>query len=223
VPDAGAAVALADHGGSTVTESSSAATFRKLAAMVFTCAVPRFDLVTRRRVLGFAGLSATAAALAPALAACSSPPPSKTVDQAVRADPTLGPLYTETVNLISAYDQAIGTNPELAPALGQLREEHRQHAIALAGLMGAVHPAISAGPVTVGPSTGPSAVATRPPAAPGSSPSAGTVTADLATVEKTAQSNAVTACLAATGERIAVLASIAASRSTHVAALAALR
>ena len=124
--------------------------------MVFTCAVPPFDLVTRRRVFGIAGLSATAVALAPALAGCSSPPP-KTVDQTVGEDSVLGPLYTETTDLISAYDQAITSTPQFSAALGQLRDEHRQHAVALAGLMGALNPSIPVGTVTVGPSVGASA------------------------------------------------------------------
>jgi hypothetical protein len=191
--------------------------------MVFTCAVPHFDLVTRRRLFGIAGLSATALALAPALAGCSSPAPPKTVDQTVGEDSVLGPLYTETMDLISAYDQAITSTPQFSAAFGQLRDEHRQHAVALAGLMGALNPSIPVGAVTVGPSVGASAALTHPPAKPGASPSAGTATARLIEAEKTGQVNAARACLSATGDRVAVLASIAACRSTHVAALGAMR
>jgi hypothetical protein len=211
---------LVDRVDSMITGTRPGRTFRKLARIVFTCAVPRFDQVTRRHVLGAAGLTAAAAAAAPALAGCSSPPPPKTVDQTVAQDATIGPLYTETTALITAYDQAITDNPALAAALGQLREEHRQHAIALAGLMGAMNPSITPGATTAGPSM---VASGAPPAPPPPNPSASAIAGSLSTAEKTAQGNAASACLAATGDRVVVLASIAACRSTHVAALAALR
>ena len=59
------------------------------------------------------------------------------------------------------YDQAIATSGPLTGVLGPLREETRQHAIALAALMSAVAPAISAGPSPSGvPMPPPSGAAT---------------------------------------------------------------
>ncbi len=256
-------------------------TFRKLASIVFTCAVlhnvttprpgterrtsgriPPHPIVgsdpvprslSRRRLLGTASAGAAAITLSPMLSGCTSAPP-KTVDQLVGTDP-LGPLYTETVNLIGVYDQALAARTDLAAVLGQLREENRRHAIALAGLMGALNPPIPAGSITGGSSTGSSGAASTPeinqsptngsevpgsagpasagPTSPGaastgpSSPAAASTgppsIATLSNAEKTAQANAAAACLAATGSRVPVLASIAACRSTHVAALGALR
>ncbi len=145
----------------------------------------------------------------------------KSTQQLVDADP-LGPLYTETTALVDAYDRAMAATPELVPLAGQLRDECRQHATALAALIGIAAPAIPPGPDPSG-STRPSPPATPSPPAPSpsASPADPTVAAraQLSTAEKTAQQNAVNACVAAPADRVAVLASIAACRATHVAAL----
>jgi hypothetical protein len=196
-------------------------------SMVFTCAVPETRvntiegrLLTRRSALlgglGILGLGTTALAIA----ACQGQPQAKTVEQAVGSDP-LGPLYTETVTLIAAYDRAIADSPDLAAALGRLRDEHRQHARAIAGLMGTVNPVISPAPNASGASISPSEAATMPPSVPPSSQSPSL--ASLVTAEKTAQVNAANACKAASEARVATLAAISACRATHVAALGALR
>lgn len=203
--------------------------------MVFTCAVPEKHsetrtnprgsstplarVLTRRTTLvglGAAGLGAVAVTLG----ACSSGKPGKTIDQAIGTDP-IGALYSETINLIAAYDQAIAAAGDLAPALGQLRDEQRQHALAIAGLMGTVKPSISAAPNASGASISPSEAATAK--AGKSSPAPGSPVASLSDAEKAAARNAANACTSAPADRVATLAAIAACRSTHVAALGAMR
>ena len=69
----------------------------------------------------------------------------------------------------------------------------------------------------------PTPASPRPPDRPAvgiGSPPAASTRAALIAAEKTAQANATTACLTAPADRVAVLASIAACRATHVAALA---
>lgn len=200
--------------------------------MVFTCRVRIHrpaPVLTRRTAL--AGLGAVGAAVA--LAGCTHHQTASTA-HLVGSDP-LGPLYTETTALVDTYDRIMAATPELVPRVGQLREECRQHATALAALIGMAAPAISPGPDptgTVAPSPSTSA-GTPPPASPSPpppspaplSPSASPVDptaaarAELSAAEKSAQLNAATACLAAPAARVAVLASIAACRATHVAAL----
>jgi hypothetical protein len=191
-------------------------------------ASPGAPRLTRRGAL--AGFGAMGAALA--LAGCTAKQ-IRSTPQIIAADP-IGPLYTDTQTLLSSYDEALATSPELAPLLGALREETRQHLVALASLIGLAAPAVSPGPDTSGSTTAPPAnptpVASNGPSpAPGSIPSttaAATPTgptagsrATLADAEQKAQDNAVAACLTAPAGRVAVLASIAACRATHVAVL----
>ena len=179
-----------------------------------------------------AAFGASAAALT--LSACGpdTATPSDPTSHAVATD-ALGPLYSETLGLISTFDAALVAHPELAGLLGPLREDHRQHAVALASLLRIPAPALSAVP-SAGPSTGPNTPAAPSSAssspAPGSSSAkasgasgasaaARTALAPLAAVEKTAHTNAVTACLSAPADRAAILASIAACRATHLVVL----
>ncbi|HEY9482099.1 MAG TPA: hypothetical protein VIR00_04000, partial [Micromonosporaceae bacterium] len=116
--------------------------------------------LTRRTAL--AGLAATAAALA--VAGCT---PKQTTSAAeLIAGDALGPSYTETSQLIAAYDRALASAPALVELLGPLREEHRQHLIALASLIGLAMPAVSPGPHPNG--------IPLPPPHPTASPSAAT-------------------------------------------------
>jgi hypothetical protein len=168
--------------------------------------------LSRRSALAGVGIAALA------LAGCGAGAPvAKPSAATVSSDP-LGPLYTETIGLISTYDRSIAANPALATLAQPLREEHRRHAIALAALMGIAAPQISAGPGAPGrpmpPTTAPS-----PTAAASAGPDTAADRALLAGVETTAQANAVSACLSAPTSRAAVLASIAACRATHVAVL----
>jgi hypothetical protein len=221
--------------------------------------------LTRRTAL--AGLAAAAAAIA--VAGCT---PKQTTSAAeLIAGDALGPIYTETTRLIAQYDRALTAAPALVALLGPLREEHRQHLIALASLIGLATPAVSPGPNPTGvplppphpsatgstattPATTPSsgavtsstapagatgatgatgAAATPPPT--GSATGSGTpaasllpsapalspvdVKAQLSAAEKTAQTNAVAACIAVAADRVPIIAAIAACRATHVAAL----
>lgn len=175
----------------------------------------RRPALTRRQTL--AGFGAIGLGAAAALTGCTSEAKAPTAAAAAASDP-LGPLYTETLSLINAYDQAINADPEAGAVLEQLRDEHRQHAIALAGLMGAADPAISSGPYASGASAGASTGPSTP--APGVSPA---TLKELTAAEKTAQLNAAAAVKAAPSAKVATLAAIAACRSTHVAALAAMR
>lgn len=183
-----------------------------MASMVLTCPVPRTHRLTRRATLAGLGLGTLALATGCTLRKTAS------AADVVRADP-LGPLYTETTVLISTYDTAIADRPELIETIGQLRDEHRQHLIALASLIGIAAPTITPGPFASGTSASPSAPPSPAPTRSADDPVV--VTRDsLREAEKIAQLNAVSACLDAPTARIAVLASIAACRATHVAALA---
>jgi hypothetical protein len=186
------------------------------AKMVLDCSVfpdqPRLRGLTRRAALFGAG----AAGLA--LAGCTSAPSRALPTVAtVNSDP-LGSLYTETLALITLYDQTTATAPLLGTLTGPLREEHRQHAIALASLMGIAAPAISAGPAAAGRSAQPTPVPV-PAATVSADPGTAAARTILTSAETTAEDNAVTACLAAPSARSAILASIAASRASHVDAL----
>ncbi|HZD98415.1 MAG TPA: twin-arginine translocation signal domain-containing protein [Micromonosporaceae bacterium] len=96
--------------------------------------------MTRRSAL--AGLAAAGAALA--LAGCT-PKQTTSAAQLIAGD-GLGPLYTEASRLVAQYDRALSDAPALVELFGPLREEHRQHLIALASLIGLAMPAISPGP-----------------------------------------------------------------------------
>jgi hypothetical protein len=244
--------------------------------------------LTRRAAL--AGLAATGAALA--IAGCTPKQPTSAA-QLIAGD-AFGPVYTETEQLIRQYDAALTSAPALVALLGPLREEHRQHLIALASLIGLAMPAVSTGPNPSGvplppphPTAGGSSAATPPtsptpgadvpatptgasgatgiagipgtaatagtggaagsappasgsgiPSSPGGpspgsasvsgpgSPSSGSpaptpavIKARLSTAEKTAQTNAVAACIAVAADRVPIIAAIAACRATHIAAL----
>jgi hypothetical protein len=168
-------------------------------------------------------------AIALAVAGCKSGPVLAKPSAATLAKDALGPVYTETLALMASYDTAIANNPALAGLLGPLREDHRQHAVALAALMSIAAPAVSPGPNAAGtpmpalPSPAPTVVPSSPPPPPSPAPAnvAGTAPAraQLSAAEKTAIATATDACLTAPADRVAVLASIVASRATHVAAL----
>ena len=125
--------------------------------------------LTRRTAL--AGLAATGAALA--VAGCT--PKQTTPAAELIAGDALGPTYTETSQLIAAYDRALASAPALAELLGPLREEHRQHLIALASLIGLAMPAVSPGPHPSGISLPPPhpAASASPPSSTGSATSPG--------------------------------------------------
>jgi len=179
--------------------------------------------LSRRRALAALGAGGTALVLAACTRKVATPP----IDPMTKDN--LAALYAETIALIATYDQALAASPTLARLLGPMRDDHRQHAVAIAALVGSPDPKI---PVGVNPSgiplggpPPPSSASPTPPL-----PSSTVAPADPATsratvtaAEKTAQLNSVKACNEADTARVAVLASIAASRAEHVAALAAVR
>ncbi len=115
----------------------------------------------------------------------------------------LQPMLTGTLALVSQYDTTIAGQPGLAGQLAPLRAEHWTHVTALLTAMGR--------PV---PSDAPSPVASGPPAA---SPAEALVA--LRTAEHSAQTAAVSACVAAPARYAELLGSIAACRATHLEVL----
>jgi hypothetical protein len=178
--------------------------------------------LSRRRALAVLGAGGSALVVA----ACTGKAAPAPIDPMTKDN--LAALYTETIALIATYDLALAASPTLARILGPMREDHRQHAVAIASLVGSPDPRIPAG---INPSGIPLG-GTPPPADPSAPPTPSstvapvdpaTSRATIVTAEKTAQLNSVKACNEADAARVAVLASIAASRATHVAALAAVR
>jgi hypothetical protein len=96
---------------------------------------------TRRTAL----VSLASVGLALATAGCTKPQPRMSATAMIAGD-ALGPIYAETSTLIGAYDRAIAAVPSLTDLLGPLREEHRQHLIALASMIGLASPSIAPGP-----------------------------------------------------------------------------
>jgi hypothetical protein len=197
----------------------TALVFSQFADMVLDCAVLPDKTLTRRAAL--------TGAVALALAGCTSTPArARPTGVTVSSDP-LGPLYSETLALITLYDQTTVANPALGMLTGPLREDHRQHAIALAAQMSIVAPAVSASPGNIGRpttapapsgggSTGTGSTGTGSTDTASPDPNVAAARMTLSDAETTAQANAVAACLAAPAARSAVLASIAACRATHV-------
>jgi hypothetical protein len=150
---------------------------------------------SRRAVLG--GLAGTVAGAA--LAGCwpnsdkPKPPP---------APHPLTPALGGTQALVEKYQATIAGYPDLAERLQPLLADHRAHLDALRKAMGL--PAPSASPSTV--------------AASGAADQDGAVTA-LKAAEQSGQTEAVTACLAASAQYAPLLGSIAACRATHVEVL----
>ena len=191
--------------------------FSQCANLVLYCPVLPDPPEASIRPRGVTRRAALAAAATLALAGCTSTPARAQPTGVTVSSDALGPLYTETLALISLYDQNIAAYPALAALIGPLREDHRQHAIAIASLMRIVAPAVSIGPDAGGLPMPPvtASPATAAPIAADSAPARATLSA----AEATAKASAVAACLSAPADRSAVLASIAACRATHVAVL----
>jgi hypothetical protein len=155
---------------------------------------------TPRRALLITGVLGSAATLA----GCWKPGGSRPAPAATsRAHPLAGVL-AGTLALVSRYDAAIAGQPGLAARLAPLRAEHWTHVTALAAAMGRTAPSDAASPAA---STG----------EPGD---ADATVAALRAAEKSAQANAVAACLTASARDAELLGSIAACRATHVEVLA---
>jgi len=129
-----------------------------------------------------------------------------------KATPPTGPhplaaITAGTVALVGSYQAAVAGQPALAYKIQPILDDHLADLAALRGAMGQSSPSAGA-------------------ASGASSPSVGTQTspadalAALRTFERSAQAEAVTACLAASAQYAALLGSIAACRATHVEVLA---
>lgn len=107
-------------------------------------------------------------------------------------------------DLLAAYDATIAAHPDLADRLGPMREDHARHVEALAGLLSA--------------STSPSASATSVPPPEVPAERAGALAA-LRSAEQNAAAARTDSCVAASGDRAALLGSVAACESSHAAVL----
>jgi hypothetical protein len=180
--------------------------YHRLARMVFTVPVRMGDQRggppgrSRRAVLG--GLAGTAAGIA--LAGCW-PKSNKPA-----AHPTPHPLTAAVAGtqvLVDRYQATIAGYPDLTDQLQPLLTDHRAHLDALRRAMGL--PAASGSP-TAAASAG---------ASPSVAPDQDAALAALKEAEKAAQTEAVTACLAAAASYAPLLGSIAACRATHLEVL----
>lgn len=148
---------------------------------------------SRRTVLRAGGLTALAAT---PLAGCGL------FDQGPAGGPDpLAPLATAAQELALRYEAAIAADADLADRLTPVAQAHRTHAAELARLARVNLPA-------------PSGSAPAPPQG-----DVKAVLADLRAAEQAGRKAAAQACLAAPGDRAALLGSIAAARTTHLEVL----
>ena len=153
-----------------------------------------------RRALLITGLAGGAAALG----GCQWPGQHR--EQAGTQGPA-HPLTTQlaaALALVSTYDRTIARQSGLATRLAPLRAEHWTHVTAISSAMG--EPAPSAAP-------SPDPNAAEVPA------DADAALAGLRDAEKSAQSDAAAACIAAPATYTELLGSIAACRATHIEVL----
>ena len=158
-------------------------------------------LLTRRDVLAAAGLGLTAA--------CTSgahPTPTPVVDP--DDAPQTAALAREAA-LLAAYDDVLTTTPSLAARLSPVRAEHAEHLAALQALRPTPPPARS--PATQGtPSPVPRTSDRIDPAA---------AVRRLTSLERTSAAAHASAAVAASRRLAPLLASLAASESSHAAVL----
>ncbi|WP_412752472.1 hypothetical protein [Krasilnikovia sp. M28-CT-15] len=147
---------------------------------------------TRRRLLGVTAGAALAASVPAGCGLFDGDP------EPAPPDP-LQPVLDEALRLAATYERAALAQPELAKRLTPLAADHRAHAAALAGLIGATLP-----------STAPSASADT-----GAAPTLDV----LRKAEQQAQRTAAAACRQTSADRAALLGSIAACRAAHAEAL----
>ena len=121
-------------------------------------------------------------------------------DQPKPPDP-LQPLLDDALALAAAYDRAVQAQPGLSTRLTPLAADHREHAAALAKIIGVSASAGAAAP------------------APSGADAADDVVAGLRRAEQAGQRTAVAACKAAAADRAGLVGSIAACRATHAEAL----
>jgi hypothetical protein len=154
--------------------------------------------LSRRAVLA----AAAAAGLATATSSCSPLTGSGPAVPPARPDP-LEPLLTAELALVSGYDAVLAKFPAAAGQLKAIRAEHHQHAQALRARLDPRRQ------IAVPDAAPPAVDATSQAAA----------AAKLARAERDAADRMAKACLAATGDLCALLASISASEASHAAVL----
>jgi hypothetical protein len=156
--------------------------------------------LARRRVL--AGGLAGAATLA--LAGCHPSLPGASANGASPTPRVIDGALAAALTLLGQFDAAIAAQPSLSARLTPLRADHWTHVTALAKAAGRSVP-----------SAAPASPSASPSAATGFDTPAATLRT-LRAAEKSAQADAVQACLSAPGENAELLGSIAACRATHV-------
>jgi predicted small secreted protein len=154
---------------------------------------------TPRRALLISGMAAATATLA----GCWTPGGSGADPGARSSAHPLSAVLSGTLALVARYDATVAAQPGLAGRLAPLRAEHWTHVTALDAAMGRAVPSGPPDPATSTP--GPA--------------DARAALAALRTAERSAQADAVTACLAAPAGYAALLGSIAACRATHLEVL----
>ncbi|MCW2600395.1 MAG: lipoprotein [Frankiales bacterium] len=152
--------------------------------------------LTRRSALASAGL---------ALVAACTPKGRTAAAPAVDPDVALtAAAVAREQALLAGYDDALAAAPTLASRLAPLRAEHAAHLAALGS------------PESPGTSSTPASSPTRSPTGPPTPPA---LLRDLAALERTAATGHATAVLTASRALGPVLASLAASESSHLVLL----
>jgi hypothetical protein len=118
----------------------------------------------------------------------------------------LEPLLRAELALVAQYDEAIGKFASLAATLRPVREEHAAHALALRARLD--------------PRRQQAVPESEPPTRALEGSSASAARAALAAAERKAVDRTTAACLAASGDQAALLASITASEAAHLVVLA---
>jgi hypothetical protein len=157
--------------------------------------------LARRRLLTGVLAGAAGGIAAAALAGCDLPLGADEPGVPAAEPDPLEPLLTGELALLASYDAAIAKFPSTAGRLRPLRADHAAHVQALRARMDPRRAA--AAPESVVPS--PAVAAT-----------AAAAVSALAAAERAAADRAGAACLTASGERAALLASIAACEATHL-------
>ncbi|WP_306205560.1 hypothetical protein [Actinoplanes sp. RD1] len=146
--------------------------------------------MNRRQLLAAAAGTAGVTSLAGCGLLADDPQPAPPPDP-------LQPVLDEALALAGAYDRAVVADPAQAGRLAPLAGDHREHATALAQLIGVGLPAPAAS----------------------SAPAGAETLATLRKAEQAAHKTAAAACRQAPAERAALVGSIAAARAAHAEAL----
>lgn len=163
--------------------------------------------LSRRRVLAATTLAAPLAAVA----SCGVPNPLTGPPGPSPEVRTLRAAISAEQALVGRYQKVLAAHPDLAASLRPILAQHQDHLSQLKSRL------IVPPHVTPSPTASASASASPPPA------SAGAALADLGRAERAAAAAQLTRLPTATPSLAQLLASIAASETTHAVALAAMR